>query len=141
LAWTRFHNQSLIEKFTPTNFCPYNCRFTDDRSLDKKARVRIFHAGDFSPNDLPEKRENTLNVFFSLRPPMDVEFEWLRLENFTLHNDFFNLTTGYRQDSTIQYPYGIFEPRDGWETIEEVYADEQVWFFKNFEKILCKILF
>lgn len=71
---------------------------------------------------------------------MDDEFQWTNLNDSTLLNDFFNLTVGYQQDSTIQYPYGVFEPRDGSEFLDEVYTDEQAGDFWGRSEVLSVIL-
>lgn len=124
--WTTFFGAPLLPLFEPTKQCPYQCVFTDDRSLEASSRIRIFHARDLSAADLPRNNIASLNVFFSMEPPVSAEFKWNHITDLTLRREFFNLTVTYQQDSSIQYPYDVFEPRNGREEENDYYTDEQV---------------
>ncbi|XP_068195579.1 4-galactosyl-N-acetylglucosaminide 3-alpha-L-fucosyltransferase 9-like [Antennarius striatus] len=86
------------------------CFITPDRNFYNKADGVIFHH-----RDLYSERFNMLK----LHRPAFQKWIWMNMESPTntpripTIENLFNLTTSYRQDSTIPLPYGVLETVDG----------------------------
>ncbi|KAF7635381.1 Glyco_tran_10_N domain-containing protein [Meloidogyne graminicola] len=130
IIWTGFYGNNFLSYWSIKNIteqCPYKCRYSDDKSLEKNASVILFHIRD-RIDPLPKYRTpEQLYTFFVLESPPHT---WGMGRD--VSPDFFNITMTYRSDSDVLLPYDMFESyseedlKNGFISSEDVWTEEEI---------------
>ncbi|KAI6175168.1 Glycosyl transferase domain containing protein [Aphelenchoides fujianensis] len=131
LYWHAEYFEQQYSLFVPSNasrppVCPFECVHSVDRRLADEAAVRVFHQRHLEPADLPAINAHSLNVYYNLEPPYLSYSKFAPRLEYPAPPASFNETATYRSNSEVFFPYDLFVPRDGRESEDEVWDEQQI---------------